>query len=108
MDAHEHHAKAKRVVVCAVLTVSDTRTPETDTTGTCIQALLEQAGHRVASYAILPDVPTRVRAHVHGVLGDPEVDVVILNGGLGLAQRDLTLAAIVDRLTTQLDCFGVL
>ena len=108
MDAHEHHAKAKRVVVCAVLTVSDTRTPETDTTGTCIQALLEQAGHRVASYAILPDEPTRVRAHVHGVLGDPEVDVVILNGGTGLAPRDSTYEAIVDLLEKRLDGFGEL
>ena len=72
MGAHEHHAKARRVVVCAVLTVSDTRTAETDTNGTCIQALLEQAGHRVASYGILPDDPTRVRAHVEEMLREPE------------------------------------
>src|SRR5947199_9235651 len=101
MDAHEHHAKAKRVVVCAVLTVSDTRTAETDTSGTCIQALLEQAGHRVASYTILPDEPARVRAHVEGVRGDPEGDVVILNGGTGLAPGDRTYEPTVDLLGRQ-------
>ena len=108
MGAHEHHAKAKRVVTCVVLTVSDTRTPENDTNGTCIQALLEQAGHRVASYTILPDEPARVRAHVEGVLDDPEVDVVILNGGTGLAPRDSTYEAIVDLLEKRLDGFGEL
>ena len=108
MGAHEHHAKAKRVVTCAVLTVSDTRTAENDTNGTCIQALLEQAGHRVASYTILPDEPARVRAHVEHVLDDPEVDVVILNGGTGLAPRDSTYEAIVDLLEKRLDGFGEL
>ena len=108
MGAHEHHAKAKRVVTCVVVTVSDTRTPENDTNGTCIQALLEQAGHRVASYTILPDEPARVRAHVEGVLDDPEVDVVILNGGTGLAPRDSTYEAIVDLLEKRLDGFGEL
>jgi len=108
MGAHEHHAKAKRVVACAVLTVSDTRTAENDTNGTCIQALLEQAGHRVASYAILPDEPVLVRAHLEGVLHDPEVDVVILNGGTGLAPRDSTYEAIVDLLEKRLDGFGEL
>ncbi|TMA37164.1 MAG: molybdenum cofactor biosynthesis protein MoaB [Deltaproteobacteria bacterium] len=108
MGAHEHHAKAKRVVACAVLTVSDTRTAENDTNGTCIQALLEQAGHRVASYTILPDEPGLVRAHLEGVLDDPEVDVVILNGGTGLAPRDSTYEAIVDLLEKRLDGFGEL
>ena len=108
MGAHEHHAKAKRVVTCVVLTVSDTRTAENDTNGTCIQALLEQAGHRVASYTILPDEPNHVRAHVESVLDDPEVDVVILNGGTGLAPRDRTYEAIVDLLEKRLDGFGEL
>src|SRR5438093_8911581 len=108
MGAHEHHAKARRVVVCAVLTVSDTRTAETDTNGTCIQALLEQAGHRVASYGILPDDPTRVRAHVEEMLREPEVDAIILNGGTGLAPRDTTYEAIVDMLEKRLDGFGEL
>src|SRR5437870_6273815 len=108
MGAQEHHAKAKRAVVCAVLTVSDTRTPETDANGTCIQALLEQAGHRVASYAVLPDEAERVRAHVEGLLGDPEVDAVILNGGTGLAPRDRTYEAIVDLFEKRLDGFGEL
>ena len=108
MGAHEHHAKARRVVVCAVLTVSDTRTAETDTNGTCIQALLEQAGHRVASYGILPDDPTRVRAHVEEMLREPEVDAIILNGGTGLAPRDRTYEAIVDLLEKRLDGFGEL
>src|SRR2546428_4715005 len=108
MGAHEHHAKAKRVVVCAVVTVSDTRTPETDANGTCIQALLEQAGHRVVSYTVLADEPARVRAHVEDLLGEPELDAVILNGGTGLAPRDTTYEAIIDLLEKRLDGFGEL
>src|ERR1051326_9533567 len=90
MTEHPHHGKGKRAVNCAIVTVSATRTPETDASGTCIRALLEETGHRVAAYAIVPDDPGRIRAHLEELLALPGVDAVIVNGGTGLAPRDTT------------------
>src|SRR5438093_499964 len=61
-----HQAKAQHAV-CAIVTVSDTRTPESDASGVCIRALLEEGGHRILSYAILPDDPGRIRAHLEAL-----------------------------------------
>jgi molybdenum cofactor biosynthesis protein B len=98
----------KHAVSCAIVTVSDTRTPETDVSGVCIRALLEEAGHRVAGYAILPDEPGRIRAHLEELLAVPGVDAVIVNGGTGLAPRDTTYEAITALLEKRLDGFGEL
>jgi molybdenum cofactor biosynthesis protein B len=108
MGAHEHHARARRPAVCAIVTVSDTRTPETDTSGTCIRALLEAAGHRVAGYAIVPDEPRDVHGRLEAFLADPEVDAVIVNGGTGLAPRDTTYETVDALLDKRLDGFGEL
>ena len=105
-QAHRKHAAT--VVACAVVTVSDTRTPETDESGTRIRTALEGAGHRVVSYAILPDDPSRIRAHVQVVLGDPAVQAVIVNGGTGIAPRDTTYEALTALLEKRLDGFGEL
>jgi molybdenum cofactor biosynthesis protein B len=108
MGAHEHHDRAKRAVACAIVTVSDTRTPENDVSGTCIRALLEEAGHHVAAYAILPDEPARIRAHLEELCALPTIDAVIVNGGTGLAPRDTTYEAIEGFFDKQLDGFGEL
>jgi molybdopterin adenylyltransferase len=108
VSAHEHHAKSKHAVACAIVTVSDTRTPETDVSGVCIRALLEEAGHRVAGYTILPDEPGRIRAHLEELLALPGLDAVIVNGGTGLAPRDTTFEAIGALLEKRLDGFGEL
>jgi molybdopterin adenylyltransferase len=108
MGAHEHRAAARGAVGCAVVTVSDTRTPETDTSGARIRALLEGAGHRIVAQAILPDEPARIREHVARLLDDPAVDAVIVNGGTGLAPRDTTYEAITALFEKRLDGFGEL
>ncbi len=91
-----------------MLTVSDTRTEKTDWSGARIRALLTEAGHRVAAYAILPDDPDRVRARVAEWIGAPDVEAVIVNGGTGLAPRDTTYEAIAGLLEKRLDGFGEL
>lgn len=91
-----------------MLTVSDTRTEKTDGSGARIRALLTEAGHRVAAYAILPDDPDRVRARVAEWIGAPDVEAVIVNGGTGLAPRDTTYEAIAGLLEKRLDGFGEL
>ena len=105
---HPHHQAKTRSAVCAIVTVSDTRTPESDASGVCVRALLEEAGHRILSYAILPDDPGRIRAHLEELFGVPGLDAVILNGGTGLAPRDTTYEAITGLLQKRLDGFGEL
>jgi molybdenum cofactor biosynthesis protein B len=104
--AHRRHAAA--AVACAVVTVSDSRTPETDVSGARIRAALEGAGHRVVSYAILPDEPARIREHVERALADPGVQAIIVNGGTGIAPRDTTYEALTTLLDKRLDGFGEL
>jgi molybdenum cofactor biosynthesis protein B len=101
-----HHA-ADASLVCAVLTVSDTRTPDTDSSGARIRELLEADGHRVAAYAILPDEPEIVRTRLVELVAE-SVEVAIINGGTGLAPRDTTYEAVVGMLDKRLDGFGEL
>ena len=108
MGVTEHRAHGKRAVACAVVTVSDTRTPETDTSGAMARDLLVQAGHVVTSHVIVPDEPVRVRAQVETLLADPEVDAVLVNGGTGIAPRDTTYEALAGLLEKRLDGFGEL
>jgi molybdenum cofactor biosynthesis protein B len=108
MSVEQHRAHGKRAVACAVLTVSDTRTAETDTSGALIRDLLAQAGHTVAGHAILPDDPARVRAWVEERLAGAEVEAVFINGGTGVAPRDTTYEAVAGLLEKRLDGFGEL
>src|SRR5207249_1557724 len=103
-----HHQAKTRHAVCAIVTVSDTRTPESDASGVCIRALLEEGGHSILSYAILPDDPGRIRAHLEELFGVPGLDAVIVDGGTGLAPRDTTYEAVTGLLEKRLDGFGEL
>jgi molybdenum cofactor biosynthesis protein B len=103
-----HHAKDARTVACAIVTVSDTRTADDDTSGAEIRRQLEAAGHRVEAYRIVADEPALVK-RVVGELGDSGlVDVVLLSGGTGIAARDNTFEAISSLLTKRIDGFGEL
>ena len=92
----------------SIITVSDTRTVETDTSGRAIADLLESAGHRVAGRTILKDEPADVEAAVRRGISDPQVDVVITTGGTGITSRDSTYEAIDRLLDKRLDGFGEL
>ncbi len=105
--ATRHHHGDDRPVACAIVTVSDTRTADTDTSGARIRELLEVAGHRVTSYAILPDEPAIVRPRILELIAE-STEAVIVNGGTGLAPRDTTYEAVVDLLDKRLDGFGEL
>lgn len=104
----EHKSSAPRSVACFVLTVSDTRTPETDTSGRAIRELLEAAGHVVVSHGIVRDEPDEVTARVRTALDDPAVQVVITTGGTGITSRDGTFEAVDALLEKRLDGFGEL
>ena len=92
---------------CGVLTVSDTRTLDTDTSGARICELLAADGHTVAARAILPDDPEPVRAHVRRLVVEG-VEAVIITGGTGLAPRDNTYEVVDGLLDKRIDGFGEL
>ncbi|OGI41197.1 MAG: molybdenum cofactor biosynthesis protein B [Candidatus Muproteobacteria bacterium RBG_16_62_13] len=92
----------------AILTVSDTRTPETDTSGDTIAEKLKSAGHRVAARLILKDDVDKLRGQVKGWIDDPKVDAVITTGGTGLTQRDITPEALTPLITKLIPGFGEL
>ena len=108
MAVTEHKDKAHRVVRCAVITASDTRTVDTDTSGKKIQDLLAAQQHVVTSYQILKDEPTQISAAVRTLLDQSDVDAVIINGGTGIAPRDTTFEAIQGILEKEISGFGEL
>ena len=99
-------ASGETDVRCAVLTVSDTRTSETDTSGALIKARLAEAGHRTSAYHIVPDDPGQVAALLDRLAGT--VDVILLNGGTGISRRDTTYEAVAAKLEKTLPGFGEL
>jgi molybdenum cofactor biosynthesis protein B len=95
-------------VTCFVLTVSDTRTEATDTSGRAIVELLAAGGHRVAGRGIVKDDAHEVRAIVEAALGQPDVQVVITTGGTGITSRDATFESLAGLFEKKLDGFGEL
>jgi len=104
----EHKAKAPVSIACFVLTVSDTRTPDTDSSGRAIRDLLVEGGHRVSGHAIVRDEPEQVSAQVLAQLDDPVTQAIITTGGTGITSRDGTFEAVSRLLEKRLDGFGEL
>ena len=104
----EHKATAPRTLGCWVLTISDTKTPETDTSGTVIRDLLTAAGHRVVGSSIVRDEPVDVQRVVREACARPDVHAVISTGGTGITSRDSTFEAIEALLDKRLPGFGEL
>jgi molybdenum cofactor biosynthesis protein B len=104
----EHKAQAPRSVACYVLTVSDTRTFDTDTSGRAIRDLLVEAGHTVSHHAIVTDDPNRVTELVERALAEPQHEAIISTGGTGITSRDDTFEAIDSLFEKRLPGFGEL
>src|SRR5215471_14337697 len=107
-SSDEHKAKGPKSVRCFVLTVSDTRTVDTDTSGKAIATLLEAAGHHVTARTIVKDDAQHVKGTIERQLASAEVDVVISTGGTGITSRDSTFEAVDSLLEKRLDGFGEL
>jgi molybdenum cofactor biosynthesis protein B len=104
----EHRAQAPRQLRLAVLTVSDTRTIETDTSGARIIELAESAGHAIVERAIVPDEPGRMRTFVASLGQRDDVQAVLVTGGTGISPRDRTYETIAALLTKPLPGYGEL
>ena len=114
MTTIPHSDSSARPIKCAIVTVSDTRTPETDRSGQLIQQLLVSSGHIVTAYSILRDEPELISAKLKLLCEPPQgsrqhrqdVEALIFNGGTGIAPRDTTYDAISGLLQKTLPGFG--
>ena len=91
----------------AVLTVSDTRTMETDTSGALLADRLVGAGHQLAARAIVTDDVGAIRAQMQAWIADPAVDIILSTGGTGFTPRDVTPEAVMPLLRRVMDGFSV-
>lgn len=106
MSHVEHKEKARRTIACAVVTVSDSRTPENDSSGIIMKEQLAAHGHTVMHYEIVKDEPEQIRALIIKLAQDPGCQAMIFNGGTGISRRDRTFDAIDSLLEKRLPGFG--
>lgn len=108
MGAEDHRKRAPKNVSFAVITVSDTRTEEDDLSGKAIVQLMERAGHRCARKAIVKDDIAEIQRVLRESIEDSRIQSVIINGGTGVARRDVTLEAVAHFEEKSLPGFGEL
>lgn len=110
MSSYDQHRSAAETIVarCAVVTLSDTRTPATDASGLRIRELLQDEGHLVAEYEVIPDDPARLDALLAALLARDDIDAVVTNGGTGISRRDATVPVIEKHIQQPLPGFGEL
>jgi molybdenum cofactor biosynthesis protein B len=106
MSSEEHKRTAPQTVDVFVLTISDTRTEATDTSGDAIVQLLQDGGHRISGRTIVCDDPAAVRSVITAQAA--KVDAIVTTGGTGITSRDSTYEAITSLLHKRLDGFGEL
>ncbi len=104
----QHREQAPSTLRVAVLTISDTRTRETDTSGALIVELAQGAGHEVVERAIVPDEPDRIGMLLESYRGRPDLHAALLTGGTGISPRDRTFETVSALLTRPLPGFGEL
>lgn len=105
-SVHKHRESAPEKVRLAVLTISDTRTPETDTGGDTVQEIMQEAGHEIVERAIVKDEAASIRNRLVDLLARPEVDAIVTTGGTGISGRDTTYEVVERMLEKKLDGFG--
>lgn len=106
MSKHEHKKSAPRSVKCKIITVSDTRTAESDKSGKLMMELLTEAGHIIADYVIVKDEAVPIREAVLSGCEDPEIDAILTNGGTGIAIRDVTIETVRALFVKEISGFG--
>ncbi|WP_456415792.1 molybdenum cofactor biosynthesis protein B [Thiolapillus sp.] len=105
---HTHGNEEFLPLNIAVLTISDSRTEETDTSGGYLREALQEAGHVFVDKKIVPDDIYQMRAAFSAWIADPEVEVIIATGGTGVTGRDSTPEAVIPLLDKQVEGFGEL
>ncbi len=108
MGVKDHRRHGAKTVVIAILTVSDTRNRRTDETGRILRQGFEKAGHKVIRQGIVKDEGREIRAWLRDALHDARIHAIVLNGGTGIARRDVTVETVRPLLEKELSGFGEL
>jgi len=108
MSTEEHKQNAPKKVRCKVITVSDTRDKETDKSGRLMIELLQAAGHIVVDYCIVKDESMPIQDEIVKGCGREDIDVILSNGGTGIAKRDITIETVKGLLEKEMVGFGEL
>ncbi|WP_010532388.1 MogA/MoaB family molybdenum cofactor biosynthesis protein [Lentibacillus jeotgali] len=105
MSVH-HHKRVETPVNCVIITISDTRTAETDKSGNLMAAILAEADHSVKEHVIVPDESNAIRSMVLEASKQEDTDIILTNGGTGIANRDITIETIQPMLDKEMTGFG--
>lgn len=106
MSTFEHKMEAPKSVNCMIITVSDTRTFETDKSGGLIKTILQDNGHIVTEYQIVKDEFAGIQGLIIEASSREDIDAILLNGGTGIADRDTTYEAVKELLHKEMPGFG--
>ncbi|MEO2074736.1 MAG: molybdenum cofactor biosynthesis protein B [Bacillus sp. (in: firmicutes)] len=108
MSTQEHKREAPKRINCKVLTVSDTRNKDTDKSGKLMIELLEQSGHIITDYVIVKDEKLPIQDEILKGCGREDIDAILINGGTGIAKRDVTIETVKNLLDKEIVGFGEL
>lgn len=108
MNKQSHIKEPFLQVGCKIITVSDTRTKETDKSGMAMIELLEKNNHHIHEYLIIKDDKQQIQQEIIAGVQAEKIDCILLNGGTGISPRDVTIEAIKPILTKELYGFGEL
>ncbi len=108
MGYHQHKEASPKSITCAVITISDSRTEETDESGKFLRSIISTAGHQVLFYTLLKNDPDAIQHTFSDLLARPELQVIITTGGTGASHRDVTIETVTPMLEKKLDGFGEL
>lgn len=100
------HKKKQQSLNCMIITISDTRTGKTDKSGDRMERCLQEAGHQVKFREIIKDDSSSIKAMIDAGCENPDVDVILTNGGTGIAFRDVTIETIKEMLDKEMPGFG--
>lgn len=108
MSTEEHKRQAPKTVHCKIITVSDTRNEDTDKSGKLMMDLLEHSGHQIADYVIVKDEAAEIREAIINGCKREDIEVILTNGGTGIAKRDVTIETVQALLEKEMVGFGEL
>lgn len=107
MSVNEHKRNTESIP-CMILTVSDTRTNSNDKSGDLMEKLLNEAGHQVIQRGIVIDDLLNIQKEIKIACENPNIEVILINGGTGIAERDITIEAVQALLDKEISGFGEL
>jgi molybdopterin adenylyltransferase len=108
MSTQEHKREATKSINCKIITVSDTRNKDTDKSGKLMIELLEQSGHQITDYVIVKDEAIPIRDEILKGCNREDIDAILINGGTGIAKRDVTIETVKSLLDKEIVGFGEL